>query len=143
MKMKGVVAMISLQLRDYLVAQGIATAGTDLFISLIPEGSEFPDNLIALFDETGFVPTEAQDYDVDVFGSQVIVRGDYPWAQAKMLEIHRAITAWSDQGSIDILSTHIQTEPAFLENDEKGRTLLTAHYEHYVNIGNNINRTPK
>lgn len=133
-------AVVSEDIKTYLASQAIGVPGTDLFVSLMPDK---PDNCIAIYDEAGSIPVEAQNYDVDVLGSQIMVRGDYEWASDKILEIHRHLTGWSYSGDIEIKSTHIQTEPAFLENDEFGRAKFTAHYEHYSSIGNNINRTPK
>lgn len=132
--------MVSEDIMTYLASQAIGVPNTDLFIRQMPDE---PDNCITIYDEAGSVVTEAQNYDVDVLGSQIMVRGSYAYASDKILEIHRHLSGWSFSGNIEILSTHIQTEPAFLENDDKGRAKFTAHYEHYSKIGNNINRTSK
>ena len=81
--------MIADQIKDYLVAKGTGTYGTNLFISTIPDT---PDNAVCLYDETGTVSDYQGDYGSDWVGLQVKVRGSYAWASVKVWEIHNLIT---------------------------------------------------
>ena len=136
--------MIADALAEYLSIQGLGVLGQEVFWRQLPES---PDNALCLYDETGIVLTESQDYDSDVFGSQVIVRGSDAYARQKAIEIHREMTALGiDQavpGDIELMSTHIVSVPAFIGNDEKGRALYSAHYMHYCHVGGNAQRTLK
>jgi|SRR5690625_485787 len=132
--------MLSTGLKDYAETQGIGVFGQDLFVRMMPDG---PDNAICIYDEPGVVTPEMHSMDADSFGSQWLIRGSFRWAKAKTLEIHRAVTSLSGEyDGIHILDTHIQTSPAFVENDEKGRAVYSIHYTHDCSIGQNIHRTP-
>lgn len=130
--------MIANGIADYIAGQGIATLRTELFVSRMPDS---PDNAICVFDEPGTSLPEHQDYDSDSFGSMIMVRGDYSFVKEKLIAIHRAVPALSGTyDDIRIIDTKIQTEPAYIEVDEKGRRVYTVHYEHYCNLGNSTNR---
>lgn len=131
--------MIATGIKDHLVAQGVGTFGTDLFVSQMPDT---PDNVMCVFDEAGPVLPEMSSYDADNFGTMIMVRGSYSFVKAKMIAIHRAVTSLAGTfDSIRIIDTHIQSEPKYIETDNKGRRVYTVHYTHYCNLGNNLNRT--
>ena len=131
--------MLATGLKDYAVSEGVGVFGTDLFIRIMPDR---PDNAICIFDEPGQPTAEMNSYDADSFGSQWLIRGSYTFAKEKVLEIHRKIVGLSGiYDGIHILDTHIQTEPAFVENDEKGRAVYSMHYTHDCSIGQNKHRT--
>lgn len=126
---------------NYLHSQSLGTKGQNLFVSVMPDADGTPDNCIAIFDETGVIPEGTQDYDIDGFGTQILVRGDYDWATEKIIEIHRYVPGWTNDAPIKVISTHIQSEPTGIGNDAEGRTQYSVHYEHYCEIGNNKHRT--
>jgi len=130
--------MIANGLAEYLATLSVGTTGVDLFIRSMPDT---PDNAICLYDEPGFVLQESHTFDEDAFGSQITTRGSYTFAHDKILEIHRIITNITGTfDGIEIRQTTIQTSPSFVENDDKGRAVYSAHYEHHCKIGQNINR---
>jgi len=58
------------------------------------------------------------------------------------LEIHRKVAGLHGTfDGIHILDTHIQTPPAFVENDAKDRAVYSIHYVHDCSIGQNKHRT--
>ena len=132
--------MIATGIKDYLESQGVGTYETDLFVRVMPEK---PDNAICVYDEPGNVTDEMHSYDVDSFGSQIIVRGTYAFVKAKMLEIHRKVAGLMrvTLDGIYIGATHIQTPPAAIGTDKKGRAEYSVHYVHHCNIGGNEFRT--
>lgn len=133
--------MLSNNLKDYAVSAGIGVFGSDLFVRKYPDS---PDDMVCIYDDAGIVPTGGHDYDMDVFGSKWLVRGDYTYASNKILEIHRKVSGlMQDFGQINVMVTHIQSEPQFVENDDKGRAVYSAHYLHYCSIGGNVFRTEK
>src|SRR5690625_4315450 len=127
--------MLALGLSQYAESQGIGIQGVDLFVRLMPDS---PDNAICLYDEPRTVSSETQSYSADSFGSHWMIRGTYAFASQKALEIHRSIAGLHGElDGIHILDTHIQTPPAFVENDARGRTIYSIHYIHDCNIGQN------
>lgn len=132
--------MLSDELAEYAAAEGIGTLGVDLFTRLMPDR---PDNAICIYDEPGIVTAEMHSMDADSFGSHWMIRGSATWVKAKIFEIHRRLPSLSGEfGGIHILDTHIQTPPAFVENDSRSRAVYSAHYIHDCSIGQNIHRTP-
>lgn len=133
--------MLSIAVKDFLVANSIGTYGTDIFVRVMPDT---PNNAICIFDEPGTIATENQRYDLDNFGYEIMVRGSHSWVMDKLFKIHRIIVQWDgdytltfegNSYSVSILETMTQTTPAFVENDDKGRAVFTAHYESECSIG--------
>ena len=126
-------------LRTYLQSEGLGTFGTDLFVSQRPDS---PDNCIILYDETGIVSDYQSDYGSDWVGVQVMTRGSYSYAQSKIWDIHNTVTAWTDGSTDDftLVTTTIQTPPAQIDIDEKGRRVFTAHYLFLVTQKENKHR---
>lgn len=125
--------MLSTAYKDFLVANSIGTYGTDLFIRVMPDE---PDDAICIFDEPGTILTENLRYDLDNFGYEIMVRGSYSYVLAKVKAIHKITPQWTGTyDSIEVLETFTITTPAFIENDDKGRVVYTAHYESECSIG--------
>lgn len=115
-------------IKDKIVEAGIATFGTDLFISKQPE---LPDNSICLYDETGTPEPFENAYSYDTHGVQVLVRGSYEYCK-KIWDIHRKIVALDSEEFDDdhtIVQVMTQTNPAHVDTDDKGRRIYTAHYD--------------
>lgn len=137
--------MISDSLAYFCEDIGIGIVGVDIFVRQQPES---PDNCITIYDETGVVLAQNQAYDMDVFGSQFLIRGSYVWVKSKALEVHRNMAGLSGKevsfpGDIELISTQIQSVPAFIGNDERGRAMYSAHYLHDCRIGHNQHRKTK
>ncbi len=133
--------MLSVAVKDFLVANSIGTYGTDIFIRVMPDT---PDDAICIFDEPGTINTENLRYDLDNFGYEIMFRGSYAWVMDKLFKVHRITPQWTGDYTItvegndydvSILETFTQTTPAFIENDDKGRVVYTAHYESECSIG--------
>jgi hypothetical protein len=129
--------MLSDSLATYAESVGIGTKGVDLFARIMPDS---PDNAVCIFDEPGPVTTEMHTFDADMLGTHWMVRGSYTWAMAKVMEIHRKVSNLHGEYGFYILQTFIQTSPAFVENDDKGRAIYSVHYTHDVSIGGNLYR---
>lgn len=137
--------MISDSLAYFCEDIGIGIVGVDIFVRQQPES---PDNCITIYDETGVVLAQNQAFDMDTFGSQFLFRGSYEWVSGKALEVHRNIAGLSGKevpfpGDIELISTQIQSVPAFIGNDDRGRVQYSAHYLHDCKIGHNAHRTEK
>ena len=132
--------MIAKGIAEYLDSEGVATLGTDLFVSAMPDT---PDDCVAVYDEPGAVLPENHYDNSDSFGTMIKVRGSHAFIRDRMTAIHRHVAGL---GNIELdgfflVDTRIQTPPADIGSDEKGRREYTAHYEHYTKIGNNVHRT--
>lgn len=114
-------------IKDILVTAGVGTFGTNLFISQMPDS---PDNAVCLFDESGVPDGTSNAYAWDDMGLMVMVRGSHSFAKSKIYQIHNAIVGLTKQIGDDGVLTQIlvQTPPAQIELDNKGRRIWTAHY---------------
>lgn len=131
--------MVSVGLKDYLEAESVGTLGTDLFVSQMPDT---PDNCFCIYDESGPTLPEMSSYDANNFGTQILVRGSFSYCKSKMFELLRKIPMLSGvYDDVQIIDTHIQNFPQFVEVDKKGRRVYSIHFLHYCNIGNNEFRT--
>lgn len=117
----------------------MGTLGTDLFVRRMPDS---PDDCITVYDETGVVLDQNHYDNSDSFGTMIKVRGSYSFVKDKMLAIHRSVAGLGDVwlDNLYILDTRIQTPPASIGNDDKGRAEYTVHYIHYTKIFDNENR---
>lgn len=133
--------MLSKGLAEYAAANGIGTLGVDLFAKEMQETPD-PGNAICVYDETGPTLPVQQDYDVDVFGSQWLVRGAPSFVIEKCLAIHRLIPGLgnTELDGIGIVSTQVLSVPSDIGNDEKGREQYSIHYLHEANIGSSDHR---
>lgn len=115
------------KVKDILVSEELGTFGTDLFISQMPDS---PNDAICLFDEPGVPDGTSNAYAWDDMGLMVMVRGSHSYAKSKIYAIHNKIVGLTDQAGNDGVLTQIlvQTPPAQIELDGKGRRIWTAHY---------------
>jgi len=131
--------MISAGIATYLSDQSLGTLGTDLFVRSMPDT---PDNCITVYDEPGVVLNQNHYDNSDSFGTMIKVRGSYAYVKDKILAIHRHVAGLGDTtlDGLYLLDTRIQTAPASIGNDDKGRAEYTVHYLHYTKISNNEHR---
>lgn len=121
--------MIGQYVKDYLVAEGYGTYGTDLFLGYRPDS---PDDLTVLYEETAPPLAESQGYAIDTMGIQVLVRNNvYAIAKAKLKEAHSLLAAFRGELTPEaphVRETYITTVPSSVGSDENNRKLWTAHY---------------
>lgn len=121
--------MIGEYVKDYLVAEGYGTYGTDLFLGFRPDD---PNNLTVLYEETAPPLAESQGYAIDTMGIQVLVRNkDYSTARTKLKEAHKLLAGFRGTlatGAPHVRETYITTTPSSIGSDENNRKLWTAHY---------------
>jgi hypothetical protein len=124
----------------YIQNQGIATKGTDLFVSQMPD----QDDAICLFDEQGIDQDYMQAYASDAMGLMVMTQGSYSFCKDKIWEVHSSIVGLTDEAFDDyrIIVVQIQSMPQQLEMDDDGRRIWTAHYNVPVNNLEDTHRQP-
>lgn len=119
--------MIGDSFLHYLQAAGKGTAGIYLFLGHQPDS---PANCITVYDTAPPPLDESQGLTVDNMTVQVLVRDeDYLAARDTIAGIHRAIVGYDGRmGDYDVTAVFIETAPASIGRDEKGRAEWSAHY---------------
>lgn len=133
--------MIAGGIQTYLIDQSIGDS-SNVFVRSMPDS---PDNCITIYDEPGVVLNQNHYDNSDSFGTMIKVRGSYAFAKDKILSIHRHIAGLGELllDGMYLLDTRIQTAPASIGNDDRGRVEYTVHYIHYIKISNNEHRNNK
>lgn len=118
--------------KDYIEAQTNLVFGTDLFISKDPDS---PDSMVRLSNESGFREPYMNAYASDWLGFMVRFRGYMPEVEARAFEVHNLLTGYGQVLTDDffLVATWCQGEPQQVEIDDKGRTIMSAHYLAHVN----------
>jgi len=114
--------------KDILVAAGVGTYETDIFISVMPET---PDACISIYDTPGYPP--AANYVYDYPAVQVRIRGaiwGYQDAWDKAKEVRDALhgltnETWNSTRYIQILC---EADIMFINYDDNNRPLLTVNF---------------
>lgn len=123
----------------YLTDVGVFS--NNLFYNFQPD----TDDLVAtVYSESVPQTIDSHHFDTDHVGIHFLYRGiNQASVYALAWQVHRELTAL---GSIEIdfngdvrniVDTHIVNAPVFLERDDKGRVVFTAHYHIRGNIGGN------
>ena len=112
--------------KDIIETAGLGTFVTNLFISQNPD----VDDCIILYDEAGIPMSVDNAYAIDGYGLMVMTRGSYSYAKDKIWDIHRELVGRTMESHDDGTLVHcmIQSPPQYVENDDKGRRVFTAHY---------------
>ena len=112
--------------KDIIESEGLGTFGTDLFISQNPD----VDDATILYDEVGISDPVDNAYARDGYGLMVMTRGSYSYAKDQIWNIHRALVGRSMESHADgtLVNCMIQSPPQYVENDDQGRRVYTAHY---------------
>ena len=142
--------MIEYHILSFLEDQGALQRGSDGFVTFLPDKDSVS---VGIYAEPGVQRTDTHHFDSDVIGIQFRFQGkSRSQVNAKALQVHRTITALGSvelsgadgEGNaldpIFINDTHIVNAPAFVENDEKNRLILSSHYMVHVNLGGNLLR---
>lgn len=127
--------MIADAVASYLQAQGHGARDTDLFLGFQPDKE--PDNCITVYDEAAPALPESHALQVDMFGVQVLVRNtDYLAARDALLAIHKDLAGFGGgalvAGTPEITAVFIDTPPATIGRDQRGRSEWSAHYRFRV-----------
>jgi hypothetical protein len=119
--------MILDEIGSFLAAEGVATVGTTLFKSLLPDS---PDTAMALF-ETGGLSGQyvlgGLPVDTERPGLQILCRAnDYSTARQHAENAYRALDSVNDQALSGVHYHWIQPQqpPFSLGQDERGRLLV-------------------
>jgi hypothetical protein len=112
--------------KDIIEAEGLGTFDTDLFISQNPD----KEDVTILYDEAGIPDAVDNAYGRDGYGLMVMTRGSYSYAKDQIWNIHRALVGRTLEAHDDgtLVQCMIQAPPQYVENDDKGRRVFTAHY---------------
>lgn len=113
-----------------LQSDGVATAGTDLFIGMMPNS---PDECVAIYEYAGESPLEVMvDNDATLERPSVQVmtragRNDYPTARALMVQVRDSLTAITDEtiSGVRFLRVHHLSAINGLGVDENERARFT------------------
>jgi len=110
----------------YLQAQGVGTAGTDLFLSGLPDA---PDTALAILETGGFEPDLAAPMDNPTF--QIMSRaGDYFVARTRAKAAYDALHGLAEtvlSGRRYLLIRAMQS-PTYIGVDQNGRHLIATNY---------------
>ncbi len=122
--------MIAEELALYLQARGHATKDVDLFLNFQPDE---PDDCAVVYDETAPTPAESHALSVDQFGVQIIVRNNTgTTARDNLRSMHQDLAGFGGQAFVQdgemIHALFVETAPASMGVDDKGRSEWTAHY---------------
>jgi hypothetical protein len=117
-------------LADRLQSASVATAGTNLYIGLMPNS---PDVCVALYEYAGEQPLEVLRDDSATLerpSVQVMVRAsrnDYPTARALMVSVRNTLTAIADEtiSGVRFLRVAPQSSINAVGTDENDRPLFT------------------
>lgn len=128
----------------YLSEKNAGVFGETLFRSTRPDTDGVPDNCIIVYDETGIVKDYQSDYNSDSAGLMVMARGNYTYAYSKIWECHNLICGLNGIETDDyyITATQVQSTPAQIDIDDRGRRIYTAHYIFTITRKANENRIP-
>lgn len=115
----------------FLAAEGFGTVGTDLFLGHQPDK---PDNCITSYDTVPPILPESQGLQVDYMTCQVLVRNhNYAQARGTLSAIHKGIVGFSGvMGIHAVTAVFVESPPASIGRDEKGRAEWSAHYRFRV-----------
>jgi hypothetical protein len=119
------------ELKDYLVAQGVGTFGTNLFIGFEPTT---PKNLISLFPLGSTKPPSALGDQKEYPVVQIRIRSEtYPWGYNKAKQIFALLHRQNN-----VLATlrgrcfALSSEPLYLGHGENGECLFSQNYTWYL-----------
>ena len=120
---------VTQDMKDVLVAAGLGTFGTDLFVGVLPNG---PD-LCAVLIETGSWREPEPTTDLEYPTMQVITRGgpnDYLGGRAKMEDIyaHLRDLAHTTVNSVWYGGIWVQSGPMAIGRDERHRPLFSVNF---------------